>query len=1046
VRRTYLIECHSCESRNPVRGVRCPHLTQNWRYIPFQPGFKHSVTWRVYNWRFVVTILSVLTFFVSTLFADTTWVAGTVSGVWGREGNPYLVTDTLTIPHDSTLQIMPGVQIYFQNQQIRRTPINVLGRLRAIGEEDDSVYFYSPMAGFGGIDNHSTHGTEIRLEYCVIDSIGDNIESSYGYSVFRHSRILGNIEIHLQYEADTVAFCSLDESSVDMSYGGPGVFQHNRGGSINAFWQQMEPIFDNQGDWINMDECFPIEIFNNKVRGCFISRTDIYLHHNQIMAFFNALQCSLVVEYNEIGNLESLESNQVNIYTCLSLFQENRINAEVYCDGFTYLTFYKNIIISAGDGIDASGYGNCLIQKNTIAFVDFGVSVAYAPSPQIVDNIFQGNGFGDHGVYAMLTTSPNISYNDFFQVTSPTYGCELDTGNIFLDPQFRGRYPFDYRLQASSPCIDAGDPSSRLDPDSTRADMGAYYYDQRIDHPPALCSPLESNVQLGTEFRYVARATDDYGPLQFGFWNLPPWLQIESLDWVADSVAVSGIVPIEQVNFTFGVWAEDGLSQRDSQEVLVLVSQFTILQGEVSGVLTAAESPYLVVENIYVPAGDSLWIEPGVQMRFHKDETPWEPNLTVRGTLHAVGTAEDPILFVPEFQTSWYTAYWGGIWCRGPTADTSIIEYACISQAGWAIEVDSQACVLVKHSRINKEGIRVLNNSWAGIDSCVLYPSIGGIYVNDASADISNCYSICPDTNQDDMHVRFYSDSYGSVEGCTFLNGRSCGFDNSSRVNFIANKIANFSLGVDIINGSSGIVANNIFSNGGGLILGVADSVLVANNTFHHVSPGITIDFSVNQIHVKNNVFLDNSLAIYARWTVLSSISYNDFFGNDTNFVNCVPDSTNIYLDPILQDTVNFRLLLGSPCIDAGDPDPFFNDVDSTRNDIGCWGGPWGESYPYVPVFSHQPKPIPTEFALLPPYPNPFNNVLVIPFTLPIQKEVMITIYNILGQKVQEFTFPSLSPGAHRVVWNSGSCASGLYIIQLISGGKELKQKVILLK
>ena len=169
MRRTYLQECHSCESRNPVRhceacpfkkeakqsrGVRCqritiPHLTQNWRYV-------------------IAIALLALTV-CSPLLADTTWVAGEVYGTWTRRGNPYLVTDTLTIPHDSTLNILPGVQIYFQNQQIRRTPINVLGRLRAIGEEGDSIYFYSPVAGFGGISNQNTPGTEIRLEYSVVD-------------------------------------------------------------------------------------------------------------------------------------------------------------------------------------------------------------------------------------------------------------------------------------------------------------------------------------------------------------------------------------------------------------------------------------------------------------------------------------------------------------------------------------------------------------------------------------------------------------------------------------------------------------------------------------------------------------------------------------------------------------------------------------------------------------------------------------------------------------------------------------------------------------
>jgi len=118
----------------------------------------------------------------------------------------------------------------------------------------------------------------------------------------------------------------------------------------------------------------------------------------------------------------------------------------------------------------------------------------------------------------------------------------------------------------------------------------------------------------------------------------------------------------------------------------------------------------------------------------------------------------------------------------------------------------------------------------------------------------------------------------------------------------------------------------------------------------------------------------------------------------------------------------------------------------SLPNDIGCWGGPWGESYPYVPVLSYPPKPIPAEFTLLPPYPNPFNSVLVIPFTLPIEQEVRILVYNILGQKVQGWTLPHVSPGVHRVIWNAGSCASGIYFVRMAVNAREYKQKVVLLK
>jgi hypothetical protein len=53
-----------------------------------------------------------------------------------------------------------------------------------------------------------------------------------------------------------------------------------------------------------------------------------------------------------------------------------------------------------------------------------------------------------------------------------------------------------------------------------------------------------------------------------------------------------------------------------------------------------------------------------------------------------------------------------------------------------------------------------------------------------------------------------------------------------------------------------------------------------------------------------------------------------------------VPQNT-LTTDPLVVDTMNFVLGASSPARDAGNPDPRYNDIDGTRNDMGIYGGPF---------------------------------------------------------------------------------------------------------
>jgi hypothetical protein len=74
-----------------------------------------------------------------------------------------------------------------------------------------------------------------------------------------------------------------------------------------------------------------------------------------------------------------------------------------------------------------------------------------------------------------------IQMSESNAVINATYnnleGAWFGVGNDNADPLFVDAENGDYRLTANSPCIDSGDPIL-MDPDNTRSDKGAFYFDQ----------------------------------------------------------------------------------------------------------------------------------------------------------------------------------------------------------------------------------------------------------------------------------------------------------------------------------------------------------------------------------------------------------------------------------------------------------------------------------------------------------------------------------------------------------------------------------------
>lgn len=88
---------------------------------------------------------------------------------------------------------------------------------------------------------------------------------------------------------------------------------------------------------------------------------------------------------------------------------------------------------------------------------------------------------------------------------------------------------------------------------------------------------------------------------------------------------------------------------------------------------------------------------------------------------------------------------------------------------------------------------------------------------------------------------------------------------------------------------------------------------------------------------------------------------------------------------------------------------------------------------------------LPVSYSLMQNYPNPFNPMTTIQFDLAKNTDYTLTIYNVLGQKVEEFKEYG-ERGRQTIEWNAGQYASGIYFYKLETKDFVDTKKMILLK
>lgn len=89
---------------------------------------------------------------------------------------------------------------------------------------------------------------------------------------------------------------------------------------------------------------------------------------------------------------------------------------------------------------------------------------------------------------------------------------------------------------------------------------------------------------------------------------------------------------------------------------------------------------------------------------------------------------------------------------------------------------------------------------------------------------------------------------------------------------------------------------------------------------------------------------------------------------------------------------------------------------------------------------------LPGEFKLYQNFPNPFNPITHIKYTLPKASLIKIEIFNGLGQKLKTLVDAHQKAGFYTVDFNGSQFASGLYFYRIVTNEFSKVHKMILMK
>jgi hypothetical protein len=724
------------------------------------------------RFRLLACVMSILGIYASV---DARSVTGSISTqTWDALDSPFYVTGPCTVATGETLTINPGVQVLF-DVDVRFV---VEGSLQAIGDSADMITFTPNLSStWQGI---KISGQSDNMIHHVLIA-GSNASNGGGIAIYGSGTYLDMNGVILENnEARNGGAMDIGSAQVYMANCD---IRNNKAGSGGA-------IFISSGQ-VYMENC---DIRNNNAGSggaMFIRSGQAYMENcdirNNIATYMGG--AFKVGEAKVTLDNVSIVGNDNDVHTLAKLLLIEQIG-DVTLNNVTAV--YDMAETGSVSGI--INYGKLRITNSIIR----RYHISHASDPA-------------YDSLGITITYSNIG------------GSWPGVGNINADPLFVDPTSGDYHLKPGSPCIDTGDPASPLDPDGTRADMGAF--------------PFNDDGSVGT--------------------------------------AVAGLIGTE-------TWTE-------------------------------ARSPYYVTDQCTVGVGETLTIEPGVEVEFTSD-VPFR----VEGSVQAIGSESNNIFF-----TTGAAGEWGGIKISGGMSST--LDFVDISggnadapdgestpdNSGGGIHVSGAGTSLdLRNSNIANNqataeggGLCVDDNASVMVENCVITDNTAR-----NGGGVASLFTEGPGTTLDIAECKIRWNSATGYGGGVYSAGTGAALT-ITRCEIMGNDATN---GGGVLNYISGATITNCT---------IAGNVATTN--------GGALHSSGNEGMAVVNSILWNNGSDEVSFTGTLSVTYSDIQGGFEGI-------GNINADPLFvdADSSDYRLTSGSPCIDAGDPTSPL-DPDGTRANMG---------------------------------------------------------------------------------------------------------------